>query len=440
VSQLKGTLLPTGEGYVYRWGDPQDPDLVTIQISEMRLRNGSPYCVLTTYTNLPGARSMADGHVLSSEVWLRNERGRGDYAAALTRLIPAPPNATPIDFGAMLEEVARLVIEHQTNLLDITRLNGNLAQQAPTAYLVQGVIPAHLPTILYGAGGVGKSILAATIAVAVQHGVKVLDRLTQQADVLYLDWETDAADIGRRMHAAAAGLGVEHPSLLYASLAHPLESRLTQLARMVAEEKIGLVIVDSVGMAMGPSPAGGDASESAIRFFGALRRLGTGVLAIDHISGDDMRRGGKGAGKPYGSVYKWNITRNAFELREARDPDMHGVHLLLKHRKTNIGSRQSDMPLRLLWDNVRGIATFGPDTAPVAAPSGQPLNVEVFDLLQSGPATVAQIAEMLDAPEVDVRRACSRLIVAGKVHAYPNGQVGLTQDRPNGVQSTLLDA
>jgi len=122
VSQLKGTLLPTGEGYVYRWGDPQDPDLVTIQISEMRLRNGSPYCVLTTYTNMTGARSMADGHVLSSEVWLRNERGRADYAAALTRLIPAPPNATPIDFGAMMEEMARLVARRGAGYRDLAEM------------------------------------------------------------------------------------------------------------------------------------------------------------------------------------------------------------------------------------------------------------------------------------------------------------------------------
>jgi hypothetical protein len=439
VSQLKGMLLPTGEGYVYRWGDPQDPSLLTIHVTEMRLRNRSPYCVLTTYTDLPNARVMDDAYVLSSELWLRDQRARSNYARELERLIPSPPNATPIDFTAILEQVARLVIEAETATIGLQRLNGNVNQQR-TTYLVQDVVPEGVPTILYGAGGVGKSILAAGLAIAVQNGVPILGLQTKQAEVVYLDWETDGNDVGRRMHAAAAGLRIPNPSMRYISLQRPLEDRVTQVARIVAEENIGLAVIDSAGMAMGAGSRDGDPSETAIRFFRALRLLGCAVLVLDHISGDDMRRGSSGAGKPYGSVYKWNIARNAFELRTNRDPDLHGMHLLLKHRKTNIGAHRSDTAINLIWDDTRGIASFALDSPVATGVPNATDQTEVFDLLQSGPATVAQIAEMLDAAEVDVRRACSRLIVAGKVHAYPNGQVGLTQDRPNGVQSTLLDA
>lgn len=435
-------FLPTGEGYVYRWGTEDEPALVTIHVTEVRRRNSSLHCVLTTYTTLPGARHMPDHWVLSSEVWLRNERDRLNYAASLSRLMPPPAGATPIDYGAMLEEVARLVIEHETVGFDIQRLNGNVTQQ-PTTYLWQGVVPDLLPTTLYGAGGVGKSILAAAIAVAIQHGVPLLGLPTRRAEVLYLDWETDANDVGRRMHASAKGLGVENPTMRYASLSHPLEDKVSELSRVVAQDGIGLVIIDSAGMAIAPGRSGGDANETALRFYSALRRMGCAALVIDHVSGDDLRRGSKGAAKPYGSVYKMNVVRNAFELRQAREPDEHGIHLLLKHRKTNIGPRLSDTAVRLIWDDGHGVVTLGIDTSPAVAAPVAPLPAQIMDILGPGGATARQITDMLaeenlNYNEMDVRRAITRLMMVGKVHAASDGTISLATSTPDAVDSTLL--
>jgi hypothetical protein len=438
---MKSTFLPTGMGYVYKVGDDFDPELLTIEVTNLRQRAGSSYALLTTSTNIASARRIpGTNRVLNAEVWLLSERSRADYAGSLARLIPAPAGAKALDFGAILEEMAQRVIEQENAPVEVTRLTKAIARQT-VPFLIEDILPAKKPTILYGAGGVGKSILAATMAVCVQTGTKFLGKQVQQAEVLYLDWETDEEDIASRVEVVAAGLGLgSAPNLRYSSLVRPIEDRVSALARYVAEEHIGFVIIDSVGMAMSAARDGGDVSETAIRFFRALRALDAAVLAIDHVSGDDMRRGRAGASKPYGSVYKWNSARNAYELRERREPDAKGAHLTLKHRKSNIGSRQPDLHLAALWTEVA--VTFIPESVvPVLV---MPVAEQILDVLATGPATPRQIADLLSNDdnqyhEIDVRREVKTLMGKRQVTANADGTIRLVPvDNPVVDSSQLL--
>jgi hypothetical protein len=438
---VKSTFLPTGMGYVYTVGDEYDPSILTIEVTNLRQRAGSAYALLTTSTTIDTARRIpGTNRVLNAEVWLLSERSRSDYAASLGRLIPAPPGAQALDFGAILEEMAQRVIEQENAPVDVTRLAPQSAPRPTVPFLIEGILPAKKATILYGAGGVGKSIFAATLATCVQTGTPFLGRAAMQAEVLYLDWETDAEDSAARVEAAAAGLGLpEAPALRYSSLVRPIEDRVAQLARFVAEEKIGLVIIDSVGMAMSAARDGGDASETAIRFFRALRALDSGVLAIDHVSGDDMRRGRAGASKPYGSVYKWNSARNAYELRERKEPDHKGTHLALKHRKSNLAQHQPDLNLLLTWESGR--AVFAHET--VAPTVVMPVAQQILDVLSTGPATPRQIADLLSDDdntyhEMDVRREVKGLMGQAKVTAGGDGSIRLAKAEDPVVDSPLL--
>lgn len=436
---MKSSFLPTGAGYVYRIGDHYDPDLLTIEVTNVRQRAGSVYALLTTSTTIPGARLIpGTERVLNAEVWLLNERSRSEYAASLDRLIPAPEGAQRLNFGAVLEEMAQRVIEVENAPVSVVRLKPVNRQATP--YLLEGLVPMRKPTILYGAGGTGKSILAAAIAVAVQTGAQFLGLHARQAEVLYLDWETDEEDLAGRVGAAARGVGVAEPAIRYSAMVRPLEDRVAALARMVKEEKIGLVIIDSVGMAMSAGSGNGDANETAIRFFRALRSLDAAVLAIDHVSGDDMRRGRAGASKPYGSVYKWNSARNAFELRTARDPDMDGVHLLLKHRKTNIGHHYPDLPILLHWDDTTSTARFTREM--YVKPVLVPVEDQIRDVLLTGPATPAQIADMLSEgekaySELDVRRVLKQMLGKSEVSAGSDGTIHLADAGEDQVESQM---
>jgi hypothetical protein len=154
-----------------------------------------------------------------------------------------------------------------------------------------------------------------------------------------------------------------------------------------------------------------------------------------------MNRGRAGAGKPYGSVYKWNSARNAYELRERKEPDASGTHLLLKHRKTNIGRHQPDLALRLNWDDEHDVARWERET--FAAAMKQPVPEQIIDLLQVGPCTPRQIADLLSdddavVNEIDVRRELKGLIAAGRVNAGGDGQIRLAQEEKAVPESTLL--
>ena len=97
------------------------------------------------------------------------------------------------------------------------------------------------------------------------------------------------------------------------------------LANHVSAEQFDLVVIDSVGLALG-----GDASDAqtVLAFFGALNQLETTVLLIDHMTkGPDSQERGA-----FGSVYKRNSARSVWEMRQAADGDM---TMGLYHRKAN---------------------------------------------------------------------------------------------------------
>jgi len=132
--------------------------------------------------------------------------------------------------------------------------------------------------------------------------------------------------------------------VLYIKMIHPLEYRLPEISRVVSERQIELVIIDSATMASRAVKDG--AEEAALDLFRSLRQLDCAALVLDHVTGEDMKRGS--SAKPYGSVFKWNSARNAFEIRaSSRAGTNHRVTLI--HRKSNLTRRIDDFDVTYLW-------------------------------------------------------------------------------------------
>jgi hypothetical protein len=411
---VKTVLTRTGLGYIYSVVE-EETTLVRFEVSSVTRREWGMSARVTVRSTLATARTVptvGNDYVTTERIDFLSAKSRVDFAARMDDLIPAPPGAAKMDWRLVVEDLVVKVMDSEHRPPVVVDLP-SVAPHKETAYLVPYLIPTGKASILYGAGGSGKSIFAMGLAAAVQEGTSFLGWQVTRTNVLYLDWETDAGEIARRNELVSRGLGLTKPAAVrYMQFDMPLEHEMAAIAAAVAEHDIGLVIIDSVGMASSQGRDGADPAEGAIRFFRALKMLDTSVVAIDHVSGEDMRKGRAGTSKPYGSVFKWNSARNAFELTEASTESETAI--MLRHRKSNVGPRSADMRLVVDWDDSAERVTFERSRTSLYEP---PLVQRIIDVLASGPAAPRLVADMLNAEaphmdpvnDIDVRFAARTL-------------------------------
>lgn len=378
------------------------PDVATELRSGATVRSrGEVSAELTVSCALPTVSSQT-GHLF---------RGRFNFSSvsartALAKHLNSRTNGVGIEWAELLEILCVGVLSAESAGAPFEDV-GARPTRIGLGYLVDPLLPYGKPTILFGDGGVGKSFFAIAMAVSIVSGRTVIDGFVPRGQMAatYLDWETDADDIDERVKAVCAGIGIPPVSIRYRPATRPLADSIEAVARQMADEP-GLLIVDSVGLAQGMSSEGSDAADSALRFFAALRAVGSTSLSIDHVAKTQAGQPG-GAGKPYGSTYKTNIARSTWELRQARIPDADGtVHLGLFHRKANTMAKHRPIGLAM---------TFGAGTVRWTREEvrpenlGVPTNAEIVaDALRAHPLTTREIAKETDLTESIVRAVFSR--------------------------------
>jgi hypothetical protein len=155
---------------------------------------------------------------------------------------------------------------------------------------------------------------------------------------LYCDYETDRDTLNARVAQIARGAGIPAPDIGYLHMEEPFADCVEWLLSMVQANEIGLVIVDSVEMAMaGSVSAGAPPNEGPSKINRGLRRMGISALLVDHISAEQAQSK-EVARKAYGNVFKRNWQRSSFQLKQSRDPGGDGLrHLGLFNTKRNNG-------------------------------------------------------------------------------------------------------
>ena len=210
----------------------------------------------------------------------------------------------------------------------------------PRRYLLKDLLLAAYVTLLYGDGGVAKSLLALALAVAVSgDSRKWLGREVETCPVLYVDFELDAEEQARRVHQLCRGQGMDTPpeSLLYMSaLGHPAIEAFTAALDACKEHGVGLMVVDSLGPALqGDAEAARDIIGFFQRSVEPFRVEGVAVLIIDHQSRLQAGQSYQSKGA-FGSVFKTNLARSVIQA-QATERGEGTLTVRLRQKKHNFG-------------------------------------------------------------------------------------------------------
>ena len=222
-------------------------------------------------------------------------------------------------------------------------------------FILNPYIASAGTTVLYGEGGLSKSLVALGMAISVSTGVPIFgNEPAKVGPVMYFDYEDDDAMHDARLMAMCRALGI--PSTKTEVYHYSLSSKVTgakrEMGRRVRETKSVLGIVDSVGMARGGSAV---QAEDTIRLFRALREIGIPFLAIDHVS-KESKKAKSGSPDAYGSIYTMNSARLAWHLQGQVTSDKDTISMLATNTKANHTRRQQNRIIEVRYDNdVRGV-------------------------------------------------------------------------------------
>ena len=296
------------------------------------------------------------------EGWAKEELMAILLSLNKTRCVPPMEDAQVekiVDSASSYSRDANPVIEDLRGLFPI--YPGNMLKPLPKSFVIDGIVPEGYITLIYGDGGHGKSWLTTAIAIHVAIGEPIFLRGVRQTNVLYLDWELDPDEFTLRAYRVSEGLGMSTPpkkGLCYMRMEQPLSHVLPAIKSFIVENKIGLLFIDSLGMA-GVRDINSPAN--AIEFFEKLRSLNTTIIAVDHQS-KLQKDQAYSTQTPIGTVYKFNLSRSVLQMQKTGWKSGQ-LDVKLEHKKMTFGSLCRDINFSILYDGFAGKVTFLPYTA-----------------------------------------------------------------------------
>lgn len=272
---------------------------------------------------------------------------------SLAKMLEGRTPGLGMDWFDGLEMLCQQVLEAESIGQPYVEVGHLPVERQAIRYSVDPLVPANVTALLYGPGGSGKSVIALACALSVRLGREIIPGVSPgtTGNVLYLDWETDRPVINERVQSICLGAGLEPVPIIYRRCIRTLAEEAEEIANAVAERGIIYMVIDSAGMAMGAGGEHGDANESTLRLFDAIRHIGVSTQLIDHVSKQEMRQGkGKSVGLlPYGSIYKVNLARSAWEIRNVTEDFDEATRIALVHTKANDSRLLPEIGLEIDW-------------------------------------------------------------------------------------------
>ena len=309
---------------------------IIVELKRFNTERHNLYAYVTVQVDLQKYPHMERKHILMERQNLSSGRSKNDLVKTLSSRIDLE------NWQGIVETVCYRSIQRHWEGADPI-LIGERPKRTEIPYLLYPVIRKDAPCILYGPSGIGKSYVTLYLSALVQHNISVGPFIPQQANVLYLDWESGEDDLNERLQALNKGLEIE--TQMYYRYCHlPMVDDTETIRQLIVEYDIGLIVVDSKGAAMGGNI---NEAKETMGLFNAIRSFGVTSLIIDHVAKE------KNSG-PIGSVYSVNEARNVWEMMANNSQTMgeRGISRIgLYHRKTNVGKRYGDIGLEFGFTN-----------------------------------------------------------------------------------------
>jgi len=417
-----------GTGRAYAWELSSRPDEVALADAPDWLLRLAQEPGGNGHRNEPIPERITEGErntVLTSLAGSLRRRGLSPEVILATLLSINESQCAPPLAEVEVRRIAASVTRYEVHHLHITRECeddeprepidlATLPEPGPQEFVVEGFIPKGYITNLYADSGQGKSYLALHLSLSVITEKPFLGRKTTRGRVLYLDWELDETSQRRRWGEVTRGQGYEAPpgGLYYVRMTKPLVESLDEIYRYLDIVHPVLVIIDSVGKALGNDPVD---HRAIIAFYSKAETLGT-VLAIDHQPkpGGDTNYGAKWE---FGSSYKRHLARSSWQLeRIGTDDDRIG--LVLRHKKTNFSALCADVHATLTFENGTNPKSVKLELAESPHQLGSEFGVRsaILSELSKTPSTAEQLAEALSDYDIgSIRNALTALRRAGLV-------------------------
>ena len=358
-----------------------------------RGRDGDLKGELTVTTSLPGAKTVADGVLLWTSTNFSSQRVRASVAKACQER-----SGAKLDWVGALESLSIQVGRSEAaGTVAIKPLSDYALPPEDDAqdWVVHGLpLARDLPTIIYGPGGSGKSLVALSICQQLaERGIKCL----------YVDWEFEGAQHRKRL-GQLAGDNIPTDLLHYVRCSSPLVVEVARIAAYVARLGIQYCCFDSIGYGAGGRP---EEAEHATAYMRAVRQIGVGSLHLAHAVKSEEHQESSG---PFGSVFWANSARSLWMIKRApgEGADDHTVEVALTHKKSNTGRLLAPLGLRLTFD-ARRTTIQNMDLASSTLSTSLPLWQRMRALVAAHAMTVEDIALELDAQPKSVARAVQRM-------------------------------
>ena len=253
-------------------------------------------------------------------------------------------------------------------------------------FLWDGLVPMGAVTTLFGAGGVGKTLLAQQLCTAVATGAQddLCGHALRQGPVLALFAEDDADELWRRQDAlnthlgldmadlggfvAISGYGRDNLLMTFERGIGRTTATFAELRERVLSLRPALVVIDNIADTFG----GDHTHQLEVNQFmkgaalgGLARDTGAAVLLLGHPS-----KAGMNDGSGMGGSMAWsNAARSRLFMRyyESDEPEADPDHRCLELRKANYAPSGTAYTLRYSAGIWKSVQQTGPTISPIDA-------------------------------------------------------------------------